>query len=154
MKANGDYVGRSAPEIDIIEATVTNGIGEVSLSCQLAPFNAAYTLTEVDGAYTIYDADITTLNAYKGGIYQQAASGLSHTNASCYELTGGCFTTYGFEYKPGFDDSYVTWVQNGQNAWSLYSSALQADPLSEIDRRPIPQEPLVSHISSFQVLSG
>jgi beta-glucan synthesis-associated protein KRE6 len=73
VKANGDYVGRSAPEIDIIEATVTEGVGEVSLSCQLAPFNAAYTLTEVPGAYEIYDPDITVLNSYKGGVFEASA---------------------------------------------------------------------------------
>lgn len=39
MRANGSYVGRSAPEIDVIEATVDNGVGKVSLSSQWAPFN-------------------------------------------------------------------------------------------------------------------
>lgn len=41
---NGDWVGRSAPEIDVIEAQ-TNAerrIGEVSLSVQWAPFNPWY----------------------------------------------------------------------------------------------------------------
>lgn len=30
MRANGSYVGRAAPEIDIFEATVDNGVGKVS----------------------------------------------------------------------------------------------------------------------------
>lgn len=30
MRKDGSYVGRAAPEIDIIEATVTEGVGHVS----------------------------------------------------------------------------------------------------------------------------
>lgn len=142
MRRDGTYVGRSAPEIDIIEATIVNGIGEVSQSAQLAPFNAAYEMIQTQGAYEIYDTATTELNEYKGGIFQQAASGLSHTNSSCYELTGGLYTTYGFEYKPGFDGAYITWVQNGQKAWTLFSSALGPDPQVEISARPVPQEPM------------
>jgi hypothetical protein len=29
MRSDGSYVGRAAPEIDVLEATVTNGIGYV-----------------------------------------------------------------------------------------------------------------------------
>lgn len=142
VRKDGTYVGRSAPEIDIIEATIVDGIGEVSQSAQLAPFNAGYRMIDTQGSYEIYDTDITELNEYRGGILQQAASGLSHTNSSCYELTGGLYTTYGFEYKPGFDDSYITWVQNDKNAWTLFGSALGPDPAVEISSRPIPQEPM------------
>ncbi len=39
MRANGDYVGRGAPEIDIFEATIERGVGKVSMSSQWAPFN-------------------------------------------------------------------------------------------------------------------
>lgn len=35
------------------------------------------------------------------GVNQQAVSGLAFTNETCYQYGGGCFTTYGFEYKPG-----------------------------------------------------
>jgi beta-glucan synthesis-associated protein KRE6 len=67
VRKDGTYVGRSAPEIDIIEATITDGIGEVSQSAQLAPFNAEYRLVDVAGAVEIYDADVTEINAYRGG---------------------------------------------------------------------------------------
>jgi hypothetical protein len=60
MKSDGTYVGRAAPEIDALEATVTDGIGyvglilvffygfelifsQVSLSAQFAPFNVRNT---------------------------------------------------------------------------------------------------------------
>jgi len=35
------------------------------------------------------------------GVYQQTTSGLTITNQDCYELNKGCFSIYGFEYKPG-----------------------------------------------------
>jgi len=41
-RSDGTFVGRSAPEIDVIEAQVANGEGEVSLSAQWAPFNPYY----------------------------------------------------------------------------------------------------------------
>ncbi|KAJ3516407.1 hypothetical protein NLJ89_g1151 [Agrocybe chaxingu] len=95
VRKNGEYVGRSAPEIDMFEATVTDGVGHVSLSAQFAPFN----------------------------------------------YPGTCFALYGFEYKPGFDDAYVTWI-NEVTAWTIRASAFVDDPLVEISSRPIPQEPM------------
>lgn len=43
-RANGSFVGRAAPEIDVLEAQVDSGtlIGHVSQSGQWAPFNYAY----------------------------------------------------------------------------------------------------------------
>ncbi|TFK18205.1 beta-glucan synthesis-associated protein SKN1 [Coprinopsis marcescibilis] len=131
VRRNGDYVGRSAPEIDVIEATVHEGIGY-----------AGYRTNDVVGATVFYDPDITVQNDYRGGAYQQTTSGLGMTNQSCYELTGGCFTTYGFEYRPGFDEGYITWFNNNERAWSIFSSAMVADELTEIDRRPFPFEPM------------
>jgi hypothetical protein len=40
-RADGTYVGRAAPEIDILEAIVENGEGHVSLSAQWAPYNVS-----------------------------------------------------------------------------------------------------------------
>ena len=39
MHSDGTYVGRSAPEIDIFEAQITNNVGQVSQSAQWGPFN-------------------------------------------------------------------------------------------------------------------
>jgi len=79
------------------------------------------------------------------GKYQETTSGLGKTNIKCYENPGECFALYGFEYKPGFDDGYITWI-NEVKAWTVYSSALVADTRTEIDKRPIPQEPMVSRL--------
>lgn len=142
VKADGTFVGRAAPELDILEALVEGGEGHTSASAQWAPFNAEYQAFNGTEDMVFYDLEFTKPNPYMGGIWQQCTSGLSVNNQSCYELSGGCFTTYGFEYKPGFDDAYVTWHNDHRNAWTLYSSAMRADPRTEIGARPIPMEPM------------
>ncbi|KAJ3516017.1 hypothetical protein NLJ89_g1393 [Agrocybe chaxingu] len=141
VRKNGEYVGRAAPEIDVLEATVTDGTGHVSLSAQFAPFNAGYDYVFNNDTVKIYDPARTTKNTYLGGRYQQTTSGLGLTNPDCYQYPGTCFALFGFEYKAGFDDAYITWI-NEVAAWTVYASALVADPLVEIDKRPIPKEPM------------
>lgn len=107
------------------------------------------------------------------GIVQQTTSGLASTNQACYEDTGGCFSTYGFEYKPGyvanqpnlllmklttltvsrFDDAYITWYNTDDRAWTLFVSAMAPDPAVEISQRPIPMEPLVSAVTYLDSIS-
>ncbi|KAG0699610.1 glycoside hydrolase family 16 protein [Suillus ampliporus] len=142
VRANGDYVGRSAPEIDIFEATVDGGIGKVSQSAQWAPFNAEYLWLNTSDNLKIYDSDITILNPYHGGAYQETTSGLSLTDQDCYELDKGCYSVYGFEYKPGFDDGYITWISSGEAVWTVYSGGIGPDTETEISARLIPQEPM------------
>lgn len=105
MHSDGTFVGRAAPEIDVFEAQVSDEVGYVSQSGQWAPFNAAYEWFNTSANLIIPDPEISTLNSYMGGAYQQATSVVSQTNQSCYELEDGCFAIFGFEYKPGFDDS-------------------------------------------------
>ncbi|KAJ2922226.1 hypothetical protein H1R20_g14871, partial [Candolleomyces eurysporus] len=141
VRSDGTYVGRAAPEIDILEAIVENGEGHVSLSAQWAPYNAEYLPNNSSGNIVV-DDPLTVINPYKGGVFQQTTSGLAATNQSCYELSGGCFTTFGFEYKPGFDDAYITWYNNNRRSWTLYAPAMQRDPATEISARPVPVEPM------------
>lgn len=69
----------------------------------LQPFNFNYTYME---NYTsVYNTSITELNTYRGGVYQQAVSALTATDQTAYELSGGGFSVYGFEYKPGIGDA-------------------------------------------------
>lgn len=142
VHANGNYVGRSAPEIDIFEATVDGGVGKVSQSAQWAPFNAGYEWLNTSNNLQIYNSDMTVLNPYHGGAYQQTTSGLSLTDQDCYELDKGCYSIYGFEYKPGFDAGYITWISSGKAVWTIYSSGLGPDAETEIGARIIPQEPM------------
>ncbi|PFH54812.1 glycoside hydrolase family 16 protein [Amanita thiersii Skay4041] len=145
VHSDGTYVGRAAPEIDVFEAAIEPNlkIGQVSQSAQWAPYNLKYTWFEEEGrTYTIVDHNITEINAYKGGVFQQATSGLTTTNQSCYELTNRCFSTYGFEYKPGKYLTYISWISDSKIAWTLFASGMAADDRVQIASRPIPQEPM------------
>ncbi|KAL1680245.1 glycoside hydrolase family 16 protein [Schizophyllum commune] len=137
------FVGRAAPEIDMFEAQVdTEKGGHVSQSGQWAPFNHAYEWFDTADNLIIYNTSISSENSYKGGVYQQATSVVSKTDQACYELEEGCFSLYGFEYKPGFDDAYITWINAGAAAWTIKSAGMAADSKVEIGGRPIPQEPM------------
>jgi len=144
VHADGTYVGRSAPEIDLFESQVTGEplSGQVSQSSQWAPFNEEYNWFNTSGNFNIPDPSVTALNPYKGGALQQAISAVTETNQQCYEKTGKCFSTYGYEYKPGFDTAYISWVSDGKLSWTLKSGGVVADPAVEISDRPIPQEPM------------
>jgi len=94
--------------------------------------------------YDIYDNDVTTMNTYLGGIYQQATSALSTTNQNCYTGAGetGCFSAYGFEYSPGVTDGYITWVSNGKKAWTVRAPALGPNADAEVGQRQVSVEPM------------
>jgi beta-glucanase (GH16 family) len=147
MHSDGTFVGRSAPEIDVFEATVAldpdtgTSVGKVSQSGQFAPFNYNYTWPQANNS-VVYNSSVTEYNSYKGGVFQQAVSALSITDQTAYELNGGAFSVYGFEYQPGTDNAYITWISNNQSAWTLLSSGMGPDTTVEINSRPIPQEPM------------
>jgi hypothetical protein len=43
-----------------------------------------------------------------------------------------------------YDDAYITWIDDGKMAWTLYAGGVAADPRVEISARPVPQEPMVN----------
>ncbi|KDN37556.1 hypothetical protein RSAG8_10073, partial [Rhizoctonia solani AG-8 WAC10335] len=138
----GGFVGRAAPEIDVIEATVDAGtlIGHVSQSGQWAPFNYAYEWFNTTDNFKLL-SNHSELNTYVGGVYQQSTSGLSVTNQGCYTQGPGCFSVYGFEYTPGYD-GYILWTNDNDPSWMIKAAGLAADPRVEIGPRPIPVEPM------------
>ncbi|KAI0270556.1 glycoside hydrolase family 16 protein [Gloeopeniophorella convolvens] len=138
---NGTFVGRSAPEIDLFEALIDGNRGQVSQSLQLAPFNAEYAWQNTSSNLYIGDPTVTSLNAYVGGAFQQTASGLSFTNSNCYELEAGCFSTYGYEYSPGYA-GYIKWIVNDTVSWGVQGAGFGSDGATEIGARPIPTEPM------------
>lgn len=69
----------------------------------LQPFNYNYTYQTNDTQ--IYNTGITEFNPYKGGAFQQSVSAVTQTDQQAYELSGGLFSVYGFEYKPGTSDA-------------------------------------------------
>lgn len=105
MHSDNTFVGRAAPEIDIFEAQITGEplTGQVSQSCQWAPFNEQYVWFNTSDNLIIPDPQISVLNSYRGGAFQQATSVVSNTDQTAYEGNGGTFSVYGFQYVPGFD---------------------------------------------------
>lgn len=73
---------------------------------------------------------------------EQATSVVTEIDQNCYTNETGCFSIHGFEYKPGFDDAYITWIANSKVSWTLKQAGMAADTRVEISERPIPQEPM------------
>jgi beta-glucanase (GH16 family) len=140
--SDGSWVGRGAPEIDMIEALVndkrpTETAGEVSLSGQWAPFNPHY---EYINDTTKYD-DTAIYNTYFGAVYQQATSVLGTTDPNCYTNVTGCFSRYGFEYANG-DDGYITWLSNNKKTWTIRQTAMGPNEDAMVGQRLISMEPM------------
>jgi len=133
---------RTAPEIDALEASVTfleegnqAGIGVASQSAQFAPFDIWYQPNY--DFVAIYDDSITSMNNYRGGVFQQALSGVTNLNNDWYN--GKAYQTYGFEYEPG-GIGYTTWFVGENSTWTLDARAL--GPNGNVGQRVIPQEPM------------
>ncbi|KAI0722784.1 beta-glucan synthesis-associated [Earliella scabrosa] len=141
---DGTFVGRSAPEIDMFEAQIDQNtfIAQVSQSAQWAPFNHEYTWLNTSDNAIIVDPTISFLNTFKGSVTQQATSVVTSTDPNCYEDEAGCYSIYAFEYKPGFEEGYITWVSNNKISWTLNGPGMGPDPLVEIQERPVPGEPM------------
>lgn len=133
---------RSAPEIDALEGSVhflgpgqTNAVGVVSQSFQAAPFDTWY---QPDYDYLeVYDTSITSMNAYKGGPFQQAISGLTNLNTDWYN--GKQYQTYSFEYKTG-KSGFITWYVGEDKTWTFEAPSTR--PNGNIGTRVIPEEPM------------
>jgi beta-glucanase (GH16 family) len=145
--ANQDHpsagISRSAPEIDALEASVgfmgpgqyDAATGSASQSFQAAPFDIWY---QPDYNFVeIYDHEITGMNSYRGGPYQQAVSGVTWLNNDWYN--GNAYQTFGFEYNPGATGD-ITWFVGDDYVWHLDHRALR--PNGNIGQRVIPQEPM------------
>ncbi|KAF4619651.1 hypothetical protein D9613_005269 [Agrocybe pediades] len=141
---DGTYVGRSAPEIDVLEAQVGGhpARGQVSQSAQWAPFNRHYIWDNSSSNEIFADPTISRQNGFIGSATQMATSVVTDTNQLCYELVEDCYSVFGFEYKPGYDDAYISWVSDNRTSWTLNAAGLGPDPSVEISARPVPQEPM------------
>jgi hypothetical protein len=145
-------VGRAAPEIDLIEAQIIIdlGIGEVSQSNQIAPYDAFYQYNNASIYCDIEDLGISKFNSYKGGIYQEAVSVLTQVPSRIYrdQVIGGRkgeFATFELEWLADFNNrknGFITWAVDGKRAWTMRPGALAANPLTEIGDRIIAEEPM------------
>ncbi|KIM28936.1 glycoside hydrolase family 16 protein [Serendipita vermifera MAFF 305830] len=137
--------GRSAPEIDIIEAQIRLSVerGQASQSFQLAPFDDGYNYKNTTPETTIYDSTMTVQNTYKGGVWQQAASALTYVKHENYVGTSGGYGTYGFEYNPSRgNDGYITWSVDGEKTWTVTTASVGPNEISQVSQRLIPEEPM------------
>lgn len=144
-------VGRSSPEIDIIEAQIiiSENRGEVSQSFQTAPFDDYYQWDNTSTSnYKQYDTDLTYWNTYLGGTYQQSVSSLTRVPRDIYYSQsggGGEFAMFAMEYDSApnnKEDGYVTWYSDNKTSWTMYADAVAANERVGIGRRTIPEEPM------------
>lgn len=69
------------------------------------PFNHGYIWENTTDNMYITDPTASYLNQFIGSATQQATSVVTQTDQNCYEDGTGCFSIYGFEYEPGFDNA-------------------------------------------------
>jgi beta-glucanase (GH16 family) len=145
-------VGRSAPEIDVLEAQVRTQDGATntyaSQSLQTAPFDEAYYWVNSTPAAVVI-GDNTEINSYVGGHYQESVSALSlipQRGFADYDAPDAQkYVTFGLEYEPDYNNDgtgFVTWYVDGQPTWTATGAALPASSAMEISRRNIPVEPM------------
>lgn len=139
-------VGRGAPEIDVLEAqiSIARGVGQVSQSLQVAPFNINYQFNNANNASTPIQGSTTAFNVYKGAQYQQAISAVTDINSSNYNGKG--FGTYAYEWwtdPNNREGGYIQWYSEGKEAWRATPATLAGDTTTGISSRIIPDEPMV-----------
>ncbi|KZP14609.1 glycoside hydrolase family 16 protein [Athelia psychrophila] len=131
--------GAPAPVFDIFEAQIpgTPLTGQVSQSGQWAPFNEGYVWPNTSANLIIPNHSISLLHSDSGWSDRQAMSVVTNVNEDCYRTGTQCFNVYGIEYKPGFDDMYISWIGNGALVWTINAAGVGADTTTEISTRPI-----------------
>ena len=136
-------ISRSAPEIDALEASVgfmgpgqyDAATGSASQSFQAAPFDIWY---QPDYNFVeIYDYQLTGMNSYRGGPYQEALSGVTWLNDDWYD--GKEYQIYGFEYTPGATGD-IDWFVGDDYTWHVDHRAVR--PNGNIGQRVMPEEPM------------
>jgi beta-glucanase (GH16 family) len=124
----------------------------VSQSAQVAPFDYNYHWGNSSAHATIYDATKTKFNSYTGGVYQEAASGLTYTCDDCegnpyqYYFGGSSeFAVYGVEWVSNTqdrNDAYIEWTTLGKPSWRMEASAVGPDDKVGIGQRLVSEEPM------------
>jgi beta-glucan synthesis-associated protein KRE6 len=145
-------VGRSAPEIDILEAQIQTkgGVADsyASQSLQTAPFDESYFWVNTTPAATIFGTD-TEVNTYVGGPFQEAVSSVSliprrgFMDVDMPEAQK--WVTYGLEWEPDWNlngGGSVTWYVDGKATWQATGASLPPSTLMQISQRQIPVEPM------------
>lgn len=131
-------VGRGAPEIDILEASVdpNNRIGVVTQSFQVAPFDVFYRPNSNFMAMPNYNT--TQMNTYCGGPFQQAISATTLLNNDWYD--GAAYQKYAFEYIPGTSNGKIAWFVGEEPSFIMDGRAI--GPNGNVAARQVSQEPM------------
>ncbi|OBA24246.1 beta-glucan synthesis-associated [Metschnikowia bicuspidata var. bicuspidata NRRL YB-4993] len=134
--------GRGAPEIDILEGAVdtTIKVGVASQSLQVAPMDIWY-MPDYNFV-EIYNSEVTTMNTYAGGPFQQAVSATSTLNVTWYQYGDHDhdYQNFGFEYLNDDDTGHLTWYVGDNATFSITSYAL--GPNGNIGFRHLSREPM------------
>ncbi|CAG82131.1 beta-glucan synthesis-associated protein-domain-containing protein [Yarrowia lipolytica] len=138
--------GRGAPEIDALEGSVGPKVGVASQSLQVAPFDIWY-IPDYN-FIEIYNASVTSMNTYAGGMFQQAISGITMLNNDWYDVVSVegqdeselHYQTFGFEYLNDDDKGYIKWFVGQDPTFNLHGYAL--GPNGNVGRRDISKEPM------------
>jgi beta-glucanase (GH16 family) len=85
----------------------------------------------------VYDTTVTMMNAYKGGPFQQAISGLTNLNNDWYN--GKQYQQFAFEYKTG-SNGFITWYVGDDKTWTMKAPSTR--PNGNVGTRVIPEEPM------------
>ncbi|KZP08762.1 glycoside hydrolase family 16 protein [Athelia psychrophila] len=103
--------------------------GQVSQSGQWAPFTGGYIWPNTSANLIIPTSSISVQNPYRGESNPQATSVVTDVIKSFllnFDYQGRYQTgtqyfinVYGIEYRPGFDDAYISWIANGTVAWTI-----------------------------------
>ncbi|KJA24050.1 glycoside hydrolase family 16 protein [Hypholoma sublateritium FD-334 SS-4] len=138
-------VGRGVPEIDIIEARIdTNRMqGLVSQSYQCAPYDLFYDWNQQSPATTVFSDNISFINTYQGGPFQEAVSVETYIEDQFYG--GNAYAPYAYEYwsdPNNRDDGYITWYSNGEQTWTMTSATIGPNSQSQVSQRLISEEPM------------
>ena len=137
-------IGRGAPEIDIIEGTVSTPSGQescgtASQSLQIAPMDIWW-MVDYD-FIEIYNHSVTQMNSWTGGPIQQAVSAASYLNPAWYQISEErSFQKYGVEYLNSREDGYISWHIGDDPVYTMYSAALT--PNGNVGWRDISKEPM------------
>ncbi|KAI9672482.1 MAG: hypothetical protein M1817_003248 [Caeruleum heppii] len=131
-------MGRGAPEIDVLEAGADprNRLGLVTQSYQVAPFDIWYRPNYDYMAFP--DNEMTELNDYCGGPFQQAISGTTTLNPKWYDDEE--YQRYGFEYSASPSDGQIAWFVGDVMSFKMHGNA--TGPNGNVGRRSISQEPM------------
>lgn len=134
--------GRGAPEIDILEGEVDTRVmvGVASQSYQVAPMDIWY-MPDYNFV-EIHNLEVTTMNTYCGGPFQQALSATSTLNTTWYESGAGeaNYQVYGYEYLNDDDTGHLSWYVGETPTWTLHAYAL--GPNGNVGFRRISKEPM------------